>query len=584
MIGDTPNPDNEIQNEYTLTLNERSYLLHLDIKEEETLIFTCTPIEKKPQFYYVYKCTLNTLRKMSKAFHLYQNLTEVLYLFEELDKNKLISLEIGDDDNDNDIEASFSISNSKRNEYPYEFINLVVQLYVLVKEEIMIFPLEKRIIKGNAKVINNLKNEINKITEDFNNVEIKYEKKIQSLKKEIKLLRNENATFKNQLSELINKIDQLKILLNKNNDKKKVNSIQDLINRVEKLEEWKNDASITNKNINTNSIPNDSQSQQINDTNKTNSQENLNNISNNKIEKKQEDNFKNNKITETIERSEVEVIEGGITEDNEEIIEEEEVEEEDSDDAEDDKNLGKNKGNEITDKGNNEKKEEKKEKEEDKSEIIIVEEEEEEEDEEEEEKEIINNNKRSFTTNIKSKEKLIKSLISTSSIIKNTYEIEFLINKLSKLNPVSFTLLYKGTKDKDDSKIFHQKCDNEKNILLFILTNKNYIFGGYTSVGFDSSGNAKKDNEAFLFSIDMQKIYDIKQDLYAIFCNKNCGPIFCAKSDGIYNICIPNKYFGVKSYSCKKGIPFNTTEPFELNHGEKEFQVVELEVYRIDKN
>ena len=588
MIGDTPNPDNEIQNEYTLTLNERSYLLHLDIKEEETLIFTCTPIEKKPQFYYVYKCTLNTLRKMSKAFHLYQNLTEVLYLFEELNKNKLISLEIGDDDNDNDIEASFSISNSKRNEYPYEFINLVVQLYVLVKEEIMIFPLEKRIIKGNAKVINNLKNEINKISDDFNNVEIKYEKKIQSLKKEVKLLRNENATFKNQISELINKIDQLKNILNKNNNKKNVNSIQDLINRVEKLEEWKNDASIINKNININNIQNDLQSQQINDTNKVNSQENINNISKNKIETKEEDKIKINKNVnkETTDRSEIEV-EGGLTEDNEEIIEEEEVEEEDSDEAEEEKDNKKNKENkknEITDNGNGNKKEEKKEKEDDKSEIIIVEEEEEEEDEEEEEKEIINNNKRSFTTNIKSKEKLIKSLISTSSIIKNTYEIEFLINKLSKLNPVSFTLLYKGTKDKDDSKIFHQKCDNEKNILLFILTNKNYIFGGYTSVGFDSSGNAKKDNEAFLFSIDMQKIYDIKQDLYAIFCNKNCGPIFCAKSDGIYNICIPNKYFGVKSYSCKKGIPFNTTEPFELNHGEKEFQVIELEVYRVDKS
>lgn len=118
MIGDTPNPDNDIQNEYTLTLNDRAYLLHLDIKEEETLIFTCTPIEKKPQFYYIYKCTLNSLRKMSKAFHLYQNLTEVLYLFEELDKNKLISLEIGDDDNendnDNDNEGSFSMSNSKK--------------------------------------------------------------------------------------------------------------------------------------------------------------------------------------------------------------------------------------------------------------------------------------------------------------------------------------------------------------------------------------------------------------------------------------------------------------------------------------
>ena len=124
----------------------------------------------------------------------------------------------------------------------------------------------------------------------------------------------------------------------------------------------------------------------------------------------------------------------------------------------------------------------------------------------------------------------------------------------------------------------------EKNILLFILTNKKYIFGGYTSVGFDSSGNAKNDDQAFLFSVDFQKIYDIKHNLYAIFCNKNCGPIFCAKSYGIYNICIPDKFFKFKSYTCKKGIPFNTTEPFELNHGEKEFQVIELEIYRIDNN
>ena len=598
MIGDTPNPDNDIQNEYTLTLNDRAYLLHLDIKEEETLIFTCTPIEKKPQFYYIYKCTLNSLRKMSKAFHLYQNLTEVLYLFEELDKNKLISLEIGDDDNendnDNDNEGSFSMSNSKKNEYPYEFINLVIQLFVLVKEETMTFPMEKRLIKENAKVINNLKNEINKISEDFNNIESKYEKKIQSLKKEVKLLRNENATFKNQISELINKIDLLKNLLNKTNDRKNFNSIQELINRVEKLEEWKNDASISNKNMatNTNQNLNDSHSQQIKSENKSNTSRDNMNVSNNNNEKKESDNksINKNKNKKTSSNREPE-IDGGLTEDNEEIIEEEEVEEEDSDEAEEEKGVEKqnnnnNKENEITDKGNDDKKEEKKEKEkeEDKSEIIIVEEEEEEEDEEEEEKEIINNNKKSFTTNIKSKDKLMKSIISKSSIIKNSYELEFLINKLTRLNPSSFTLLYKGTKDKDESKIFHQKCDNEKNILLFILTNKNYIFGGYTSVGFDSSGNAKKDSEAFLFSVDMQKIYEIKQDLYAIFCNKNCGPIFCAKSDGLYNICIPNKYFSAKSYSCKKGIPFNTTEPFELNHGEKEFQVVELEVYRVDKN
>ena len=82
-----------------------------------------------------------------------------------------------------------------------------------------------------------------------------------------------------------------------------------------------------------------------------------------------------------------------------------------------------------------------------------------------------------------------------------------------------------------------------------------------------------------MFSVDFKKIYEIKYDLYTIFCNKNCGPIFCAKSDGLYNIYIPDKFFKYKSYTCKKGTPFNTTESFELNHGEKEFQVIELEIY-----
>ena len=81
------------------------------------------------------------------------------------------------------------------------------------------------------------------------------------------------------------------------------------------------------------------------------------------------------------------------------------------------------------------------------SEMFILEEEEEEfdEDEDEKEKEMINNNKTSFNVNIKFKEKLIKSLVSKSNIIKNLYEIDFLLNKLIYLNPISFTLLYKGT-------------------------------------------------------------------------------------------------------------------------------------------
>ena len=556
MINETPNPDNDAQNKYKLQLNNKSYFLTLDIRDN-FLIFICNPFEEKPKFYYIYKCTLNSLRKMSKAFHLYQNLTEVLYLFEELYKNKLISLEIGDDINysDNDNESYFSISNYKKNEYTYEFINLVVKLFVLVKEEVIIFPMEKKEVKENAKIVEKLKKEIKKIYDDFNKAEIQYEDKIESLKKEVKLLRNENVNFKNQINELINKIEDLKNLINKNNNKKNNNSIQDLINRVEKLEEWKIDSSFTNKNINIS----------INDSQKIKNENQFKEIN------KNENILKTNK---TVDKIETKTINKNSDEEKENASEEEELGE--IDDSENGI-IEKDKEVENIEEKNVSKKEEN-------NEMYVEEEEEEEDDEEEEEKEIINNNKTSFNFNIKYKEQLLKSLISQSDIIRKSYEIDFFLNEIMKLNPISFTLLYKGSQDTDSSKIFHQKCDNIPNILLVILTNQNYIFGGYTSVGFDSSGNAKKDAEAFLFSVDFQKIYEINKEQYAIFCNKNCGPIFCGKSDGLYNICIPDQFFKNKSYTCKKGVPFNTTELFELNHGEKEFQVVELEIYKIDKN
>ena len=544
-MDDTPNPESDLKNGYTLNLNNKSYILNIYVKQDN-LIFRCTPITKKAQFYYLTKCTLNFLRKKSKAFQLYQNLTEILFLFEELNKNKLISLEIGDDDNyiNSDNESFFSISNYKKPEYPYDFINLVIKLFVLVKEEIIIFPLEKKIVKENGKIIINIKNDINKINEQFNNDKINYDKKIELMKKEIKLLKNENISNKNQINELINKIEELKKILNKTNNKKNVNSVQDLINRVEKLEEWKNESSLFIKNINL-SI-NDSQ----------------NNKKSNQIINKEEIIQSKNKIEKNNIFSNSSKQEKSFSEKNEEI--EEEIEEEDNENTKKEENIEKDK------KENDE----------------IEEEEEEEEDDDdnndEEEKEIINNNKTSFNVDIKYKEKLMKSIISNSNIIKNSYEIEFIINELILLNPHSFKLLYKGTVDTDNSKIFHQKCDGQKNIILFILTEKNYIFGGYTSIGFDSSGNARKDIESFLFSVDFQKIYEMKQNLYSIFCNKNCGPIFCGKSDGLYNICISDKFLKNKSYTCKYGIPFNTTELFELNHGETEFQVIELEVYKIE--
>ena len=67
-------------------------------------------------------------------------------------------------------------------------------------------------------------------------------------------------------------------------------------------------------------------------------------------------------------------------------------------------------------------------------------------------------------------------------------------------------MIYKCDETNDNPKIFHQKCDGRKNVLVFIETTENVKFGGFSSIGFNSESGLTKDNEAFLFSIDKKNI------------------------------------------------------------------------------
>ena len=53
-------------------------------------------------------------------------------------------------------------------------------------------------------------------------------------------------------------------------------------------------------------------------------------------------------------------------------------------------------------------------------------------------------------------------------------------------------LLFRGSEDGFKSKIFHQKCDNQGPTLTMVLTkNKKKIFGGYTDISWQLSGEEK---------------------------------------------------------------------------------------------
>ncbi len=168
-----------------------------------------------------------------------------------------------------------------------------------------------------------------------------------------------------------------------------------------------------------------------------------------------------------------------------------------------------------------------------------------------------------------------------SEIIKNEEEFQFIIDRLKqhyefKEKNIDFKLLYKGTRDGDESLKFHELCDGKKNVIVFVQTTKNRRFGGFTSIGYNDHSRGQIDNSAFIFSLDKLKYYNVKMDGIAIYCDKHYGPLF----DGD-KVVVSNKCFTNYNYSSSKGEYYETTEDYELNGGEFTYLIKEIEVFQI---
>ena len=91
-------------------------------------------------------------------------------------------------------------------------------------------------------------------------------------------------------------------------------------------------------------------------------------------------------------------------------------------------------------------------------------------------------------------------------------------------------LLYRGTRDGMNSKNFHDKCDNKGKTICLFLNEKGNIFGGYSSIPWESSGGDKTSNDCFLFTLT--NIYDIEPTKFpyvknrSVYHGSNYGPYF----------------------------------------------------------
>ena len=171
-----------------------------------------------------------------------------------------------------------------------------------------------------------------------------------------------------------------------------------------------------------------------------------------------------------------------------------------------------------------------------------------------------------------------------------------LYKKIYKNKKIRYKLIYRASEDGAFGKIFKNKVSRTKRTLIIISTKNNKTFGGFTEALWNNSNTTRKDEKAFCFSFDKNKIYKSKKYVYpkyckenadeknseenadAIYCKENAGPIFCQMFGINKNFIKDGGYCVQKDLSLMKfeGIQ----NDYELAD-EPYFKINELEVFEI---
>ena len=182
-----------------------------------------------------------------------------------------------------------------------------------------------------------------------------------------------------------------------------------------------------------------------------------------------------------------------------------------------------------------------------------------------------------ITSTEKKEEKKTTKTIIKGDIIHDLNELEMLTRKINKSNnKIILNLLYKATADSDTAEAFHQKCDKAESTLVLVQDDNGKRFGGFTSRNWRGDCEEKKDANAFVFSLDKMKIYDIVEGEDAIGCYPQCGPVFLGCQIRIFD-----NAFKKGGTTFERGVNYETEEDFELTGGNRAFGIKEIEVYEV---
>jgi hypothetical protein len=159
---------------------------------------------------------------------------------------------------------------------------------------------------------------------------------------------------------------------------------------------------------------------------------------------------------------------------------------------------------------------------------------------------------------------------------------------LSEFRWNQWKLLYLWTADGFSSSIFHSKGDGHPNTVTVIETTKDFIFGSFTPIAWDSTNSNKPDSSerSFVFTLknprdSAARKFALKDPTCAIHCHSSRGPSFGGWND-IHIADVRN----ANTTSCTNlGCEYvNDTgiSGTEVFTGERHFTAKEIEVFTID--
>ncbi len=146
-----------------------------------------------------------------------------------------------------------------------------------------------------------------------------------------------------------------------------------------------------------------------------------------------------------------------------------------------------------------------------------------------------------------------------------------------------FDLLYRGTRDGDNTINLHKKCCGYKNVIIFMKSEEGKKYGGFTNVGWETRNKEKWeypiDDNAFLFSLDSKKLFKAQKGKNKI----------CWINSNEYGLCFfgaltfYNHFMTVKNTNLGPNLEniFIDCHKNDFNSGLTSCKFSELEVFKI---